>query len=121
MASAQGLGGEGGGGEEAPDSGFRRRRLPVIATATSGESWSFSSGAPAQATPSATAYVTPYAVLPAPGDPDLHGVHAQGLQGCLWPPDLPVAGSHDMDTPAGEIHTHVSCCPMQSASFPRAL
>jgi hypothetical protein len=44
----------------------------MIATATNDESWSFSPGAPAQATPSATAYVTPDVVLPAPGDPDLH-------------------------------------------------
>jgi hypothetical protein len=85
----------------------------MIATATCGESWSFSPSAPAQATLSTTAYVTPDAVLRAPRDPDVDGLHAQGVQGCLWPLDLPVAGSHDMDTPASEVHTHVSSCPMQ--------
>lgn len=108
MASSPGRGNEDGGGQDAPDSGFRRRSLPVCMVAMGSDSCGFPASAATSATPSTAAYITPDPVLRAPGVPETDRVQPPGVQGCLWPPDLPVAGSHEMDTPVVELHTHVS-------------
>lgn len=57
-----------------------------------------------------------FVLLCAPGDQGVDGGAASAVQGCLWPPEVPTARSHDMDTPTGsQLFTHVR--HLESCSF----
>jgi hypothetical protein len=115
-ASSPGPGVTVGGGEAVSESVFRRRPLSLTSAAPGIQSCGLSSASDAVGTQQRPEYITPEPVLRAPGDQGVGGVGAQAVQGCLWPPQVPAAGSRDMDTPAGsQLFTHVR--HTESSSF----